>query len=81
MAEMYGEWALIGYDNSNVCILISNETYIMPYMDACKIAEEKAVKLGMVCGMAISTDSVWDIIKKSAKNCNQEVLKDRGIDG
>lgn len=67
-----GRWALIGF-NGKISVLLSNEVCISSYMDACKIAEEKASKLGLECGMAIELKASWDIIRESAKVCNQEV--------
>lgn len=71
--EGLGRWALIGY-NGATSILISNEIYIMSYMEACSIAEKIANELGLECGMAISMNSVWEILIKSAKSYNQEIF-------
>lgn len=73
MEEGLGRWALIGY-NGAIAILISNEIYIMPYMEACSIAEKLANELGLEGGMAISMNSIWDILIQSAKGCNQEIF-------
>lgn len=66
------KWALVGFDGK-VSILISNETYVMDYMEACKLAEKKAVELGLVCGLAVSTKSIWRLLRESAKESNQEI--------
>ena len=72
--EDEGQWALVGF-NGKISILLSNEVFTMPYMEACKIAEKKAEEKGLECGLAIEIKSVWKIIKKSAEYSNQEILK------
>jgi hypothetical protein len=74
--ELVGEWALVGF-NGQIAILLSNEVFNMPYMEACKIAEKKALEKELECGLAIEMKSIWKVIRKSAECSNQEVLRRR----